>query len=131
MPGFISVAIVERQFSLEAASLIYTGYFLTYCICLDYRFDKRDCHQALPYYKMSGLSVTEVIQRNVATANSPPDYGKGFIFFLRHSLYEEDMEELSQVCEEASNATLNRGCIGSICPSQNASSFIIKLLALL
>ncbi|XP_031431434.1 Hermansky-Pudlak syndrome 3 protein isoform X2 [Clupea harengus] len=68
------------------------------------RFDKRDCHQALPYYKMSGLSVTEVIQRNVATANSPPDYGKGFIFFLRHSLYEEDMEELSQ---EAANTVLD------------------------
>ncbi|XP_062412863.1 Hermansky-Pudlak syndrome 3 protein isoform X3 [Sardina pilchardus] len=68
------------------------------------RFDKRDCHQALPYYKMSGLSVTEVIQRNMCPADSPPEYGKGFLFFLRHSLDEEDMEELSQ---ETANTVLD------------------------
>ncbi|XP_041912589.1 Hermansky-Pudlak syndrome 3 protein isoform X1 [Alosa sapidissima] len=68
------------------------------------RFDKRDSHQALPYYKMSGLSVTEVIQRNMCPADSPPEYGKGFLFFLRHSLEEEDMEELS---EEAANTVLD------------------------
>ncbi|GAA6110890.1 Hermansky-Pudlak syndrome 3 protein isoform X1 [Tachysurus ichikawai] len=68
------------------------------------RQEKRDCHLALPYYKMSGLSVTEVIQRNVAVCRGPaPDYGKGFLFFLKHSLYEETMEELS---EETANTVL-------------------------
>ncbi|KAG7327880.1 hypothetical protein KOW79_009486 [Hemibagrus wyckioides] len=68
------------------------------------RLEKRDCHLALPYYKMSGLSVTEVIQRNVAVCRGPaPDYGNGFLFFLKHSLYEETMEELS---EETANTVL-------------------------
>ncbi|KAK3562430.1 hypothetical protein QTP86_034072 [Hemibagrus guttatus] len=68
------------------------------------RLEKRDCHLALPYYRMSGLSVTEVIQRNVAVCRGPaPDYGKGFLFFLKHSLYEETMEELS---EETANTVL-------------------------
>ncbi|XP_053369467.1 Hermansky-Pudlak syndrome 3 protein isoform X1 [Clarias gariepinus] len=68
------------------------------------RLDRRDCHLALPYYKMSGLSVTEVIRRNAATWRGPvPDYGKGFLFFLKHSLYEENMEELS---EETANTVL-------------------------
>lgn len=53
---------------------------------------------------MSGLSVTEVIQRNVASTDSPQEYGKGFLFYLRHSLYEEDMEELNQVSGEKSPA---------------------------
>ncbi|XP_017573336.1 Hermansky-Pudlak syndrome 3 protein isoform X1 [Pygocentrus nattereri] len=69
------------------------------------RLDKRDCHLALPYYKMSGLSVTEVIQRNVAMCSSTvSDYGSGFLFFLKHSLYEETMEELS---EETANTVLD------------------------
>ncbi|KAL2090245.1 hypothetical protein ACEWY4_014933 [Coilia grayii] len=68
------------------------------------RFDNRDCHLALPYYRMSGLPVTDVIQRNMSTADSPPEYGKGFMFFLRHILDEEDMEELSQ---ETANTLLD------------------------
>ncbi|XP_043078261.1 Hermansky-Pudlak syndrome 3 protein isoform X2 [Puntigrus tetrazona] len=60
------------------------------------RFDKKDCHLALPYYKMSGLTVTEVIKRNMSMNSSSDGYGKGFIFFLKHSLYEETMEELSK-----------------------------------
>ncbi|XP_035379125.1 Hermansky-Pudlak syndrome 3 protein [Electrophorus electricus] len=71
------------------------------------RLDRRDCHLALPYYKMSGLSVTEVIQRNVARSGdstSVTDYGKGFLFFLKHSLYEETMEDLS---EETANTVLD------------------------
>ncbi|XP_051549413.1 BLOC-2 complex member HPS3-like isoform X2 [Myxocyprinus asiaticus] len=60
------------------------------------RFDKKDCHLALPYYKMSGLSVTDVIQRNMAMYSFSSQYGKGFIFFLKHSLYEETVEELSE-----------------------------------
>ncbi|XP_060797499.1 Hermansky-Pudlak syndrome 3 protein isoform X3 [Neoarius graeffei] len=68
------------------------------------RLDKQDCHLALPYYKMSGLSVTEVIKRNTAICTGPvPHYGKGFLFFLKHSLYEETMEELS---EETANTVL-------------------------
>ncbi|XP_062868996.1 Hermansky-Pudlak syndrome 3 protein isoform X2 [Trichomycterus rosablanca] len=60
------------------------------------RLDKRDSHLALPYYKMSGLSVTEVIERNVAMCRGTAvDYGKGFLFFLKHSLLEETMEVLS------------------------------------
>ncbi|XP_028855796.1 BLOC-2 complex member HPS3 isoform X2 [Denticeps clupeoides] len=68
------------------------------------RLDKRDCHLALPYYKMSGLSVTEVIERNKPATDSALEYGKGFIFFLKHSLYEESMEELS---EETADTVLN------------------------
>lgn len=69
------------------------------------RLEKQDSHLALPYYKMSGLSVTEVIQRNVAVCRGPVlDYGKGFLFYLKHSLYEETMEELS---EETANTVLD------------------------
>ncbi|RXN24464.1 Hermansky-Pudlak syndrome 3 isoform X1 [Labeo rohita] len=60
------------------------------------RFDKKDCHLALPYYKMSGLSVTDVIKRNMSMSGISNGYGKGFIFFLKHSIYEETMEELSK-----------------------------------
>ncbi|KAL1022867.1 hypothetical protein UPYG_G00033510 [Umbra pygmaea] len=67
------------------------------------RSDKRDCHLALPYYNMSGLSVTEVISRNQGLSSSPCGYGKGFLFFLKHSLYDETMEELT---EETANAVL-------------------------
>lgn len=55
---------------------------------------------ALPYYKMSGLTVTDVIKRNVPVSSISAGYGKGFIFFLKHSLYEETMEELSKVPKE-------------------------------
>ncbi|XP_030647384.1 BLOC-2 complex member HPS3 [Chanos chanos] len=68
------------------------------------RVDKRDCHLALPYYKMSGLTMTEVIERNLALAGGRAEYGKGFIFFLKHSLYEETAEELS---EETANKVLD------------------------
>ncbi|XP_051978072.1 Hermansky-Pudlak syndrome 3 protein isoform X2 [Xyrauchen texanus] len=59
------------------------------------RFDQKDCHLALPYYKMSGLSVTDVIERNMTMCRFS-GYGKGFIFFLKHSLFEETVEELSE-----------------------------------
>ncbi|XP_048832254.1 Hermansky-Pudlak syndrome 3 protein isoform X2 [Brienomyrus brachyistius] len=68
------------------------------------RFDKRDCHLALPYYKMSALSVTDVILRNVAFARTMMTFGRGFLFFLKHSLYEESMDELS---EETANLVLD------------------------
>ncbi|ROI83753.1 Hermansky-Pudlak syndrome 3 protein [Anabarilius grahami] len=60
------------------------------------RFDKKDCHLALPYYKMSGLTVTDVIKRNMSLSSFSNGYGKGFLFFLKHSIYEETMEELSK-----------------------------------
>lgn len=55
---------------------------------------------ALPYYKMSGLTVTDVIKRNVSMSSFSNGYGKGFLFFLKHSIYEETMEELSKVLKE-------------------------------
>ncbi|XP_041696530.1 Hermansky-Pudlak syndrome 3 protein isoform X2 [Coregonus clupeaformis] len=77
------------------------------------RFDKRDCHLALPYYKMSGLSVTEVIFRNRGLSNSLCGYGKGFLFFLKHSLCEETLEQLT---EETANEVLD--IFGAAEPSQ-------------
>ncbi|XP_064792176.1 Hermansky-Pudlak syndrome 3 protein isoform X3 [Oncorhynchus masou masou] len=68
------------------------------------RFDKRDCHLALPYYKMSGLSLTEVISRNRGLSNSLCGYGQGFLYFLKHSLYEETLELLT---EETANEVLD------------------------
>ncbi|KAG7488116.1 hypothetical protein MATL_G00031010 [Megalops atlanticus] len=68
------------------------------------RFDKQDCHLALPYYKMSGLSVMDIIQRNMAFSSTSTGFGKGFLFFLKHSLYEETMEELN---EETANTMLD------------------------
>ncbi|XP_066504345.1 Hermansky-Pudlak syndrome 3 protein isoform X2 [Hoplias malabaricus] len=90
------------------------------------RLSKRDCHLALPYYKMSGLSVTEVIQRNMAMGSSSEvDYGSGFLFFLKHSLYEETMEELS---EETANTVLDifsKAEPGQL-PHVVSSSFMMK-----
>ncbi|XP_063056938.1 Hermansky-Pudlak syndrome 3 protein isoform X2 [Engraulis encrasicolus] len=68
------------------------------------RFDNRDCHLALPYYRMSGLSVTEVIKRNMPLPGCPPEFGKGFMFFLRHTLDEEDTEAFTQ---ETANTVLD------------------------
>uniref|UniRef100_W5M0H8 HPS3 biogenesis of lysosomal organelles complex 2 subunit 1 n=1 Tax=Lepisosteus oculatus TaxID=7918 RepID=W5M0H8_LEPOC len=59
------------------------------------RFHKRDSHLALPYYKMSGLSMTEIINRNLEFPRSSESFGKGFLFFLKHALDEETTEELS------------------------------------
>ncbi|XP_049321656.1 Hermansky-Pudlak syndrome 3 protein isoform X1 [Astyanax mexicanus] len=90
------------------------------------RLDKRDFHLALPYYKMSGLTVTEVIHRNVAMFNSAGgEYRKGFLFFLKHSLYEETMEELN---EETANTVLDiftRAEPGQL-PHVVSSSFMMK-----
>ncbi|KAJ8278304.1 hypothetical protein GJAV_G00086160 [Gymnothorax javanicus] len=68
------------------------------------RVDKQDCHLALPYYKMSGLSVAEVVRRNRLFSGGSAGFGKGFLFYLKHSLYEENMEELDQ---ETADAVLN------------------------
>ncbi|XP_062988152.1 BLOC-2 complex member HPS3 isoform X2 [Elgaria multicarinata webbii] len=61
------------------------------------RFDTKDFHLALPYYKMSGLSMTEILKRVDPTVEDKTQkYGKGFIFYLHHSLYEDIDEELSE-----------------------------------
>ncbi|KAK5869538.1 hypothetical protein PBY51_024246 [Eleginops maclovinus] len=63
------------------------------------RGTQKDCHLALPYYRMSGLSVTEVMARNRPLPSSPHTYGPGFLFYLKHFLFEETEQTLSQ--EEA------------------------------
>ncbi|CAG5863249.1 unnamed protein product [Menidia menidia] len=60
------------------------------------RGNTKDCHLALPYYRMSGLSVTEVMFRNRPLPGSPHTYGPGFLFYLKHHLLEETDQSLSQ-----------------------------------
>ncbi|XP_058699641.1 BLOC-2 complex member HPS3 isoform X3 [Poecile atricapillus] len=60
------------------------------------RFDTKDYHLALPYYRMSGLSMTEVLKRLVSEGDEMQTYAKGFIFYLTHSLNEDSNEELSK-----------------------------------
>ncbi|XP_022053626.2 Hermansky-Pudlak syndrome 3 protein isoform X1 [Acanthochromis polyacanthus] len=60
------------------------------------RGSQKDCHLTLPYYRMSGLSVTKVISRNRPLPGSPHSYGPGFLFYLRHYLLEETEQNLSQ-----------------------------------
>lgn len=62
-----------------------------------FRFDTKDYHLALPYYRMSGLSVTEVLERLASESDEIQTYERGFIFYLTHSLNEELNEELSKV----------------------------------
>ncbi|XP_064021386.1 BLOC-2 complex member HPS3 isoform X2 [Pogoniulus pusillus] len=67
------------------------------------RFDTKDYHLALPYYRMSGLSMTEVLKRLVSEGDEMQTYEKGFIFYLSHSLNEDLNEELSK---ESANKVL-------------------------
>ncbi|KAJ7324795.1 hypothetical protein JRQ81_017815 [Phrynocephalus forsythii] len=61
------------------------------------RFDTKDFHLALPYYKMSGLSMTEILRRvDSAFEDTTQKYEKGLIFYLHHSLYEDIDDELSE-----------------------------------
>ncbi|XP_021249845.1 Hermansky-Pudlak syndrome 3 protein isoform X2 [Numida meleagris] len=60
------------------------------------RFDTKDYHLALPYYRMSGLSVTDVLERLVSESEEIRTYERGFMFYLTHSLNEELNEELSK-----------------------------------
>ncbi|XP_051638180.1 BLOC-2 complex member HPS3 isoform X2 [Manacus candei] len=60
------------------------------------RFDTKDYHLALPYYRMSGLSMTEVLKRLVSEGDEIQTYEKGLIFYLTHSLNEDLNEELSK-----------------------------------
>ncbi|KFM10922.1 Hermansky-Pudlak syndrome 3 protein, partial [Aptenodytes forsteri] len=67
------------------------------------RFDTKDYHLALPYYRMSGLSMTEVLKRLVSEGDEIQTYERGFIFYLTHSLNEDLTEELSK---ESANKVL-------------------------
>lgn len=59
------------------------------------RFDTKDSHLALPYYKMSGLSLADILSR-AGLDEEPENYGKGFIFYLKHSLFEDLDEVLNE-----------------------------------
>ncbi|XP_069474463.1 BLOC-2 complex member HPS3 [Ambystoma mexicanum] len=67
------------------------------------RFDTKYSHLALPYYKMSGLSMSDILSRTSLDEESQK-YGKGFIFYLKHSLFEDLDEELN---EEAATKALH------------------------
>ncbi|XP_010116260.1 PREDICTED: Hermansky-Pudlak syndrome 3 protein [Chlamydotis macqueenii] len=67
------------------------------------RFDTKDYHLALPYYRMSGLSMTEVLERLISEGEEVQTYARGFIFYLTHSLSEDLNEELSK---ESANKVL-------------------------
>ncbi|KAM4864472.1 BLOC-2 complex member HPS3 isoform X1 [Urocitellus parryii] len=61
------------------------------------RLDTQHSHLALPYYKMSGLTLAEVLARvDWAVDSEPQKYEKGLIFYINHSLYENLDEELSE-----------------------------------
>ncbi|XP_050164344.1 BLOC-2 complex member HPS3 isoform X2 [Myiozetetes cayanensis] len=81
------------------------------------RFDTKDYHLALPYYRMSGLSMTEVLKRLVSEGDETQTYEKGFIFYLTHSLNEDLNEELSKTilaCGFIGQPRLLRQCKGGI-----------------
>ncbi|XP_029472377.1 Hermansky-Pudlak syndrome 3 protein isoform X2 [Rhinatrema bivittatum] len=62
------------------------------------RFDTQFSHLTLPYYKMSALSVSDILSRgNSGMGRGCEDYGKGFVFYLKHSLSEDLDEELSEM----------------------------------
>ncbi|XP_034852597.1 Hermansky-Pudlak syndrome 3 protein isoform X4 [Mirounga leonina] len=61
------------------------------------RLDTQHSHLALPYYKMSGLSMAEVLTRaDWVLEDGSQKYERGLIFYINHSLYENLDEELSE-----------------------------------
>uniref|UniRef100_A0A8D2Q7E3 HPS3 biogenesis of lysosomal organelles complex 2 subunit 1 n=1 Tax=Varanus komodoensis TaxID=61221 RepID=A0A8D2Q7E3_VARKO len=93
------------------------------------RFDTKDFHLALPYYKMSGLSITDVLKRMGSTLEDKTQkFEKGLIFYLHNSLYEDIDEELNEemaakVLQIVHLAEPNQlphvicsPCLGSLCP---------------
>ncbi|XP_072263990.1 BLOC-2 complex member HPS3 isoform X2 [Pyxicephalus adspersus] len=101
------------------------------------RLETKKSHLALPYYKMSCLSVSEVIDR-VLSKDFPQEYGKGFMFYLKHSLCEDLEEQLSeemalmvlQIFKTAEPQqipnVLSSPCMVNVCPA-NAMAFLEKL----
>nr|XP_055239588.1 BLOC-2 complex member HPS3 isoform X3 [Gorilla gorilla gorilla] len=66
------------------------------------RLDSQHSHLTLPYYKMSGLSMAEVLARTDWTVEDGlQKYERGLIFYINHSLYEnldEELNEMKLVC---------------------------------
>uniref|UniRef100_A0ABI7YB61 Hermansky-Pudlak syndrome 3 protein homolog n=1 Tax=Felis catus TaxID=9685 RepID=A0ABI7YB61_FELCA len=61
------------------------------------RLDTQYSHLALPYYKMSGLSMAEVLTRaDWPLEDGSQKYERGLIFYINHSLDENLDEELSE-----------------------------------
>uniref|UniRef100_A0A2R9A147 Hermansky-Pudlak syndrome 3 protein homolog n=1 Tax=Pan paniscus TaxID=9597 RepID=A0A2R9A147_PANPA len=61
------------------------------------RLDSQHSHLTLPYYKMSGLSMAEVLARTDWTVEDGlQKYERGLIFYINHSLYENLDEELNE-----------------------------------
>ncbi|XP_077622010.1 BLOC-2 complex member HPS3 isoform X4 [Crocuta crocuta] len=61
------------------------------------RLDTQYSHLALPYYKMSGLSMAEVLTRaDWPLEDGSQKYERGLIFYINHSLCENLDEELSE-----------------------------------
>lgn len=85
--------ILDDQSCCLTQSCFSTNSVLFCCI----RSSQKDCHLALPYYRMSGLSVIDVITRNRPLPSSPHSFGSGFLFYLKHYLLEETEQSLSQV----------------------------------
>lgn len=80
-----------RYFGLKMKNLSFLWF-------LFFRLDTQYSHLALPYYKMSGLSLAEVLTRvDWAVEDGSQKYERGLIFYISHSLYENLDEELSEV----------------------------------
>ncbi|XP_068960828.1 BLOC-2 complex member HPS3 isoform X2 [Petaurus breviceps papuanus] len=61
------------------------------------RLDTQYSHLALPYYKMSGLSLTDVLTRiDSVVEDGSQNHERGLLFYINHSLYENMDEELSE-----------------------------------
>ncbi|XP_043926553.1 Hermansky-Pudlak syndrome 3 protein [Protopterus annectens] len=61
------------------------------------RFNVKNYRLALPYYKMSGLSLSDVISRDVSAIEEGEQvYRKSFLVYLKQSLFEEVDKELSK-----------------------------------
>lgn len=71
---------------------------LRFLCFLFFRLDTQHSHLTLPYYKMSGLSMADVLARvDWAEEDVSQKYERGLIFYISHSLYENLDEELSEV----------------------------------
>lgn len=81
----------DKSISFSCFGLVFFPFSIAF------RFDTKDYHLALPYYRMSGLSMTEVLKRLVSEGDEIQTYERGFIFYLTHSLNEDLNEELSKV----------------------------------
>uniref|UniRef100_A0A663MAA2 HPS3 biogenesis of lysosomal organelles complex 2 subunit 1 n=1 Tax=Athene cunicularia TaxID=194338 RepID=A0A663MAA2_ATHCN len=104
----IRAAIMDPHFlkSDEKEELLKA--FRESCAFLGDCYSRYDYHLALPYYRMSGLSVTEVLKRLVSEGDEIQTYERGFIFYLTHSLNEDLNEELNK---ESANKVLQIFCL--------------------